>query len=340
MAHIYEGERMKLATRKNGTRDGELLVVSRDGTRGVVAHEVASTMQALLDNWDVLAPKAENLYAALNAGECKSAFELDISTLTSPLPRAYAWIDGSAYINHIVLVRKARNAEPPETLRTDPLVYQGGSDTFLAPRDDIPVADLSWGVDFEAELAVITDDVPAGILPENVDGHIKLLMLVNDVSLRNLIPSELKKGFGFFTSKPSTAFSPFAVTPDELGDAWQSGRVHLPLESYLNDAFYGNPDAGPEMHFSFRELVSHVAKTRWLSAGTIVGSGTVSNEDISKGSSCLAEKRMLEKIKTGEFKTPFMQYGDKIRIEMNKDGQNIFGTIEQTVVERTMEHRK
>ena len=326
---------MKLATRDNGTRDGELIVVSRDNKTGVSITAIAPTLQALLDDWGTLAPQAQMVSDMLNKGEKDGAFPVDEAELRSPLPRAYAWIDGSAYINHIVLVRKARGAEPPATLETDPLVYQGGSDTFLDPRGDIPVRDLSWGVDFEAEIAVITDDTPEGVTPEAALDHIKLLMLVNDVSLRNLIPAELGKSFGFFQSKPSSAFSPFAITPDELGDAWQGGRVHLPLVSHLNGDKYGDPDAGPEMHFSFGQLIAHIAKTRSLGAGTILGSGTVSNKDRSRGSACLAEKRMIEKIDTGEFKTPFMQYGDTIRISMcDKDGNNLFGTIEQTVVEK------
>jgi fumarylacetoacetate (FAA) hydrolase len=322
---------MKFATRKNGTRDGELLIVSSDNKRAVLATSIAPTLQGLLDNWDALIGDAKHLSEALNAGEHAEAFDVVQSELSSPLPRSYAWIDGSAYINHIVLVRKARNAEPPATLETDPLVYQGGSDTFLGPREDIPVADLSWGVDFESEIAVITGDTPRGTVASEAAQHVRLYMICNDVSLRNLIPPELAKSFGFFCSKPSSAFSPFAITPDELGDSLVDGRVHLPLETNLNDEFYGNPDAGPEMHFSFHQLIEHITKTRGLSAGTIVGSGTVSNVDISRGSSCLAEKRMLEKIKTGEFITPFMQYGDKVTIEMFKDGQSLFGRIEQTV---------
>lgn len=324
---------MKLATRRNGTRDGELLIVSRDNDTAVLATSVAPTMQALLDDWDARIGEARALSDALNAGTCSGAFALDQSTLESPLPRAYSWIDGSAYINHIVLVRKARNAEPPATLETDPLVYQGGSDTFLGPRDDIPAPDLSWGVDFESELAVVMGDTPQGTSAADAEKHIRLYMLCNDVSLRNLIPAELAKSFGFFCSKPSSAFSPFAITPDELGDSLQGGRVHLPLETWLNGEFYGNPDAGPEMHFSFHELLAHVTKTRGLAAGSIVGSGTVSNKDRSRGSSCLAEKRMLEKIDTGEFVTPFMQYGDTVEIEMFKDGASLFGRIVQTVVD-------
>ena len=322
---------MKFATRRNGTRDGELLIVSRDNMRAILAADVAPTLQALLDDWQTLSPLAEARSRALNAGEAEDAFDVDVSQLASPLPRAYAWIDGSAYINHIVLVRKARNAEPPATLETDPLVYQGGSDTFLGPRDDIPVADLGWGADFEAEIAVVMGDTPQGVSTDAAGGYIRLFMLCNDVSLRSLIPGELAKGFGFFCSKPSSAFSPFAITPDELGDSLQGGRVHLPLETTYKGEFYGNPEAGPEMHFGFHELIAHITKTRGLAAGTIIGSGTVSNVDRSRGSSCLAEKRMLEKIDTGEFKTPFMQYGDTVQIEMFKDGQSLFGQIAQTV---------
>jgi len=328
---------MKLATRKNQTRDGELLVVSKDNQTAVVAGAVAPTLQSVMDDWAAKSPQLEAMYAALNAGEQAGAFAVNVDELHSPLPRAYAWIDGSAYINHIVLVRKARGAEPPATLRTDPLVYQGGSDTFLAPRDDIPLADTSWGCDFESEVVVVLDDTPQGVKAEDVGQYVRLVMLCNDVSLRNLIPGELAKGFGFFTSKPSSAFSPFAITPHELGDAWQNGRLHLPLITHLNDEKYGDPDAGPEMHFSFFEIVAHVAKTRSLSAGTIVGSGTISNVDRSRGSSCLAEKRMIEKIDTGEFTTPFMNYGDKVAIEMfNADGASLFGRIEQTVSKKEL----
>ena len=335
-----EEMKMKFATRKNGTRDGELLVVSRDNQRAVLASSVAPTMQALLDHWDQRIGEAQALYDSLNAGSADGAFDVDQTQLMSPLPRAYGWIDGSAYINHIVLVRKARNAEPPATLETDPLVYQGGSDTFIGPRDDIPVRDLAWGVDFESEIAVVMGDTPQNTSADKASDHIRLFMICNDVSLRNLIPPELAKSFGFFVSKPSSAFSPFAITPDELGDSLQGGRVFLPLETNLNGEFYGNPDAGPEMHFSFHELIAHVTRTRALAAGTIVGSGTVSNKDRSKGSSCLAEKRMLEKIDTGEFVTPFMQYGDRVTIEMFKDGQSLFGQINQVVVEHDPEvHR-
>ena len=326
---------MKLATRKNETRDGELLVVSRDNQKAVVAGDFAPNLQSVMDAWSEKAPELHRIYEALNAGTRSDAFDVDAQSLHSPLPRAYAWIDGSAYINHIVLVRKARGAEPPATLKTDPLVYQGGSDTFLGPRDDIPLANTEWGCDFESEIALVLDDTPQGVKPEDVSKYVRLVMLCNDVSLRNLIPGELAKGFGFFTSKPSSAFSPFAITPDELGDAWQGGRLHRPLLTFLNDEKYGDPDAGPEMHFSFFEIIAHVCKTRSLAAGTIVGSGTISNEDRSRGSSCLAEKRMIEKIDTGAFITPFMDYGDKVAIEMfNAEGENLFGRIEQTVVRK------
>lgn len=327
---------MKLATLKNDTRDGQLLVVSKDNQRAVAVGEIAPTMQTLLDDWGAKSPALLETYEALNAGKIEEAFDVDVNLLHSPFPRAYAWIDGSAYINHIVLVRKARGAEPPATLKTDPLVYQGGSDTFLGPRDDIPLADTGWGCDFESEIAVVMDDTPQGVRAEDVGQYVRLVMLCNDVSLRNLIPGELAKGFGFFTSKPSSAFSPFAITPDELGDKWIDGRLHLPLITYLNGEKYGDPDAGPEMHFSFFEIVAHVCKTRSLSAGTIVGSGTISNEDRSRGSSCLAEKRMIEKIETGEFKTPFMSYGDRVSIEMfSDDGESLFGKIEQLVVAKS-----
>ncbi len=324
---------MKLATRKNGTRDGELLVVSKDNTQAVIAGATTPTLQSVLDNWSGQAPALLAAYEDLNQGQRDDAFAVDVNELHSPFPRAYSWIDGSAYINHIVLVRKARGAEPPATLRTDPLVYQGGSDTFLGPRDNIPLADLSWGCDFESEIAVVLDDTPQGVKAEEVGNYVRLVMLCNDVSLRNLIPGELAKGFGFFTSKPSSAFSPFAITPDELGEAWKGGRLHLPLITHLNGEKYGDPDAGPEMHFSFFDIIAHLCKTRSLSAGTIVGSGTISNEDRARGSSCLAEKRMIEKIETGEFITPFMSHGDRVSIEMfDGQGQSLFGRIDQTVV--------
>jgi fumarylacetoacetate (FAA) hydrolase len=254
-------------------------------------------------------------------------------TWRSPLPRAYEWIDGSAFINHVVLVRKARGAQPPESLRTDPLIYQGGSGIFLGPKEDICLADIAWGCDFESEVSVILGDVPQGTTKANAEKYIRLVMLVNDVSLRNLIPAELEKGFGFFQSKPASAFSPFAVTPDELGSSWKEGRVHRPLKTWLNGNLFGDPDAGPEMHFSFHDLIAHISKTRAYTAGTILGSGTVSNEDRSRGSSCLAEKRMIEKIDNGTMTTPFLQYGDQVAIEMfDEAGQSIFGRIDQKIV--------
>ncbi len=316
---------MRLCTRDNGTRDGQLCVASPDGTRLRTVPGVP-TLQRLLDDWDTLLP------AAQAAAEGPFDEPLDPARLLSPLPRAYAWMDGSAYINHIVLVRKARNAEPPATLRTDPLVYQGGSDAFLAPTEPIPLEDEAFGCDFESEVAVITGDVPQGVSKERALDYVRLVPPVNDVPLRNLIPDELAKGFGFFVSKPSSAFSPLALTPDELGHAWSDGRVHLPLRTHLNGALFGDPNAGPEMHFSFADLIAHCARTRPLRAGTIVGSGTVSNVDRSRGSSCLAEKRMLEVIDTGKATTPFLRVGDRVRITMEApDGRDLFGAIDQVV---------
>jgi fumarylacetoacetate (FAA) hydrolase len=334
---ILIGASMKLATLNNGSRDGLLLLVSNDLKSAVMPSDVDTTLpktaQDLMDDWRKYAPQLLELSHALNRGEVEKSTRLDPNELHSFLPRAYGWIDGSAYINHIVLVRKARGAEPPATLETDPLVYQGGSDTFLPPRADIPLANLEWGCDFESEIAVVLDDTPQGVKVSEVAQYIRLVMLCNDVSLRSLIPSELAKGFGFLTSKPSSAFSPCAVTPDELGEHWHEGRLHLPLISHLNGEQFGDPDAGPEMHFSFHEIIAHICKTRSLAAGTIVGSGTISNKDRSRGSSCLAEKRMIEKIDTGVFSTPFLQYGDQVKIEMFKpNGESIFGSIEQTVV--------
>ncbi|QDG53997.1 fumarylacetoacetate hydrolase family protein [Persicimonas caeni] len=324
---------MKLGTLKDGTRDGRLVVVKRDNSVYATADGIAKSMQEALDNWDEAEPKLQELFEKLEAGEVDGE-PVDVNDFHSPLPRAYEWIDGSAYINHIVLVRKARDAEPPETLETDPLVYQGGSGHFLAPTEDIPLPNPEWGLDFEAEIAVVMGDTPRGVSKEEAGEHVKLLMLVNDNTFRNLIPGELAKSFGFFQSKPATTFSPFAVTPDELGDKWDGGRVNLPLETDYNGEFFGDPEAGPEMHFSFFDLIQHVTKTRSFTAGTILGSGTVSNEDQSKGSSCLSEKRMLEKIETGEFKTPYMQVGDTVKIEMkDEEGNNIFGTIQQKVVD-------
>ncbi len=334
---------MKLATLKNNTRDGQLVVVSKDLTKYTDASAIAGSMQAVIDSWDEFAPKLEDLYQALNNGSVEGA-AFDQSQAESPLPRAYQWADGSAYVNHVELVRKARNAEMPPSFWTDPLMYQGGSDDFLGPRDDIQMASTEFGIDFEGEVAIITDDVPMGIAADDAAKHIKLIMLVNDVSLRGLIPAELAKGFGFFQSKPSSAFSPVAVTPDELGDAWDGGKVSLPLLSTLNGKPFGKPNAGVDMTFEFPQLVAHAAKTRALGAGAVIGSGTVSNkqgteygtsiEEGGVGYSCIAEVRMIETIRDGKPSTSFMQFGDDIKIEMqDAAGNSIFGSIEQTVVE-------
>jgi fumarylacetoacetate (FAA) hydrolase len=322
---------MKLASLKSG-HDGILIVVSRDLEFGVQVEDIAKTMQAALDNWNTISPKLEEIYKKLNAGKCADSFKLDFKKLHSPLPRAYQWLDGSAYVNHVELVRKARGVAMPQNFWTDPLMYQGASDSFAAPTDAILMADAAWGIDFESEVAVITDDVPMGIGAEKAGMHIKLLLLVNDVSLRNLIPAELEKGFGFLHGKPATAFSPIAVTPDELGAVWTQNKVNLPLITSLNGKIFGQPNAGVDMTFNFAELIAHAAKTRFLGAGTIIGSGTVSNIDRSHGSSCLAERRMLEIIESGKLTTPFLQFGDKVKIEMlDKDGNSIFGAIEQEV---------
>lgn len=325
---------MKLATRDNGRRDGQLVVVSRDGQRMLEAGSRWPNLQKALDDWDEAKGVLEDIYSSLQQDSRLGESTQNVN-FKAPLPRAYEWIDGSAYINHIVLVRKARGAEPPETLRTDPLIYQGGSSVLLGHRDPIYLTDPAWGCDFESEVAVILGDTPEGVQATDAEKYVRLVVLVNDVSLRNLIPAELAKGFGFFQSKPSSAFSPFAVTPDELGSAWRNGRVHLPLLTKLNGKLFGDPDAGDEMHFSFFDLVSHITKTRSYGAGTILGSGTVSNEDRRRGSSCLAEKRMIEVIDEGQARTPFLQYGDKIEIEMkDRSGLSIFGKLEQTVTKR------
>jgi fumarylacetoacetate (FAA) hydrolase len=324
---------MKLASLKQG-RDGLLLVVSRDLGWAVAVPGIAATLQAALDDWADLRAPLEDVYLRLNAGAQEDAFAFEQRACASPLPRAYHWADGSAYVNHIELVRKARGAEMPAAFWTEPLLYQGGSDSFSPPHGPIRVADEAWGIDLEAELAVITDDVPMGVSPAAAAAHIQLLMLVNDVSLRNLIPAELAKGFGFYQSKPSSSFSPVAVTPDELGDSWADGKVRRPLLSYINARLLGQPDAGVDMTFNFPTLLAHAAKTRVLAAGSIIGSGTVSNYDRSVGSSCLAEIRMLETLAHGKASTPFLRFGDRVRIEMlDAAGQSIFGAIEQ-VVER------
>jgi fumarylacetoacetate (FAA) hydrolase len=332
---------MKLATLQDGSRDGQLVVVSRDLTTAHYATGIAHRLQQVLDDWGFMSPQLEDLYTALNHGRARHAFPFNPGQCMAPLPRAYQWADGSAYLNHVELVRKARNAEVPATFYTDPLMYQGGSDDFLGPCDDIVVPSEAMGIDFEAEVAVVTGDVPMGATPEQALDGIRLVMLANDVSLRNLIPAELAKGFGFFQSKPATAFSPVAVTLDELGPAWQDGRVHLALQSTWNGRKVGLCDAGPDMTFHFGQLIAHIAKTRNVRAGSIVGSGTVSNPGIEKngrmewpkGYSCIAEKRCIETIQDGAPKTEFMKYGDTIRIEMKGlDGKSLFGAIEQEVV--------
>jgi fumarylacetoacetate (FAA) hydrolase len=323
---------MKLATLNDDTRDGQLMVVSRDLKTAHIADGIAPTLQAALDDWTFIAPQLNNLYEQLNAGRAHRSFEFDPARCMAPLPRAYQWADGSAYVNHVELVRRARNAEMPASFWEDPLMYQGGSDDFIGPMDDIVLAHEEWGIDFEAEVAVITDDVPMGATPDEAYPHIKLLMLANDVSLRNLIPPELAKGFGFFQSKPATSFSPVAVTPDELGDAWKDAKVHLPLRSTWNGKLVGQPHAGVDMVFNFAQLIAHLCKTRNARAGTIVGSGTVSNKDASRGYSCIAEKRCLEMIADGEATTQFMRFDDTIRIEMlDASGKSVFGAIDQAV---------
>ncbi|WP_113721406.1 fumarylacetoacetate hydrolase family protein [Aeromonas salmonicida] len=332
---------MKLATLNNGKRDGALVVVSRDLSRAVRVPSIALTLQSALDEWAETEPKLASIYQTLNDGTCADAVSFDESECLSPLPRAYQWADGSAYVNHVELVRKARGAEMPESFWHDPLIYQGGSDCFLAPRGPIVMGSEAWGIDFESEVAIITDDVPMGTSPQAAAAHVKLLMLVNDVSLRNLIPGELAKGFGFFQSKPSSAFSPVAITPDELGSDWQDGKVHLPLETHLNGALFGAPNAGVDMTFNFFELIAHAAKTRPLGAGCIIGSGTVSNYDRSAGSSCLAERRMLEIIESGQATTPFLCFGDTVSIAMqDRNGMSLFGTILQKVTQQDASQTK
>jgi fumarylacetoacetate (FAA) hydrolase len=333
---------MKLATLKNGSRDGTLVIVSRDLSRYVSAAAIAPTLQAALDNWDFTAPQLAALYEQLNTGAVPDAKPFDQAAAHSPLPRAYQWADGSAYINHVELVRRARNAEVPASFYTDPLMYQGGSDSFVGPRDKIFALSEEWGIDLEAEVAVVTGDVKMGATQDEAAQAIRLVMLVNDVSLRNLIPNELAKGFGFFNSKPASAFSPVAVTPDELGDAWAGNKVHLPLLVTLNGKPFGKPNAGEDMTFSFAQLVAHAARTRELGAGTIIGSGTVSNKQGSlHGSSianggvgycCLAEVRMYETIESGKPQTGFLKFGDTVRIEMrDASGASVFGAIDQAV---------
>lgn len=324
---------MKFATLKSPScRDGILCLVNRSLNKAVYTSPIVQTLQEALDHWKKVEKPLRERAEALEANQLKHAFPLDLKTLHSPLPRAYQWVDGSTFLNHVELVRKSRGVPLPENLFTDPMVYQGGSDGFLGPYDPIQLPSLEDGIDFEGEVAVITDDVPMGISSEAAKAHIKLILLVNDVSLRTLALKELTKGFGFYQAKPASSFSPIALTPDELGDAWDGERLHLPLRSYLNGQAFGYPNAGEGMHFSFADLIAHAAKTRTLAAGTIIGSGTVSNKDKSVGSSCIIEKRTLETLEDGAPKTPYLQYFDTVRIEMlNQEGENLFGTIEQTV---------
>jgi fumarylacetoacetate (FAA) hydrolase len=327
---------MKLATLRRGARDGRLVIVSRDLAHCQLVPGIAATLQAALDDWAVVQPKLAERAAALERNPAHAdVMPFDPAQCAAPLPRAYHWVDGSAYVNHVELVRKARGAAMPASFWTDPLVYQGGSDDLLGARDDVPFDDAAWGIDLEAEVAVITDDVPMGTAAADAGAHIKLIVLVNDWSLRGLIPGELAKGFGFYQSKPATSFSPVAVTPDELGEAWRDCKVHLPLLSRINGREFGRPDAGTDMTFSFAQLIAHVTKTRRVGAGAIVGSGTVSNYDRSLGASCLAEKRTLEQIEHGAPRTPFLQFGDRVSIEMlDGAGRSIFGALDNQVVKR------
>ena len=324
---------MKLASLKAGGRDGSLIVVNRSLTHFLPAGEIAPTMQLAIDNWSAAAPRLNALYETLNDDMPAGAAQLAFEDLAAPFPRAYEFLDGSAYLPHVERVRRARGAEVPESFYEDPLMYQATSAGFLGPRDPVHVSDESFGIDFESEVIVVTDDVPMGTPAGDAAGHIQLIGLVNDVSLRNLIPAELAKGFGFLQSKPRSALSPVLVTPDELGSAWRQNKVHLPLRSVLNGELFGQPEAGADMQFDFAQLIAHAARTRPLAAGTLVGSGTVANQDVSLGASCLAEKRVLEIIAGGKPETPFMRFGDTIRIEMlDPNGNSIFGAIRQEIV--------
>lgn len=324
---------MKLASLAAGGRDGTLILVNSSLTRAVRTSEIAPTLQAALDNWTTAAPQLQALAGLLEAGTAPGAFDLDAAELAAPFPRAYQWCDGSAYLSHAELVRKARGAEMPESLYSDPLIYQGGGDIMLGARADIPLADPSWGLDLEGEIAVVTDDVPQGVDADTAVRHIKLVTILNDISLRNLMPAELAKQFGFFQSKPPTAFAPVMVTPDELGVAWDGRKLHLDLVCHVNGDLLGRPNGGVDMNFDFADLIAHAAKTRPLGAGTIIGSGTVSNRDPAAGSACLQERRMIEKIETGEFKTPHLKVGDTVTLDMfDSQGVSIFGKIEQRVI--------
>ncbi len=326
---------MKLASLKSG-RDGALVVVSRDLSKAVSAQGLYPTLQAALDDWAAAEPKLTALFDDLMAGKCEGTFDFDPAACDAPLPRSYHWVDGSAYVTHVELVRKARGAELPPSFWTDPLVYMGASDAFIGGRDDVLLESEDWGIDFEAEVAVITDDVPAGVTAANAKKHIKLLAILNDVSLRNLIPAELGKQFGFYQSKPWTSFAAVFVTPDELGEAWDGSKVSLPLHTVWNGKKIGSPNAGIDMTFNFPELIAHVAKARSLVAGTVIGSGTVSNKGSEDGSCCIAEVRCLETIKDGKASTEFMKFGDRIEIDMfDKEGHSIFGRIDQKIVKYT-----
>jgi fumarylacetoacetate (FAA) hydrolase len=323
---------MKLGSLKEGGRDGTLIVVSRDLKHAVKATGIAPTLQAALDDWSNAAPRLNALYDDLNAGTAAGAFALDATAMASPLPRAYEFVDGSAYLPHVERVRRARGAEVPESFYVDPLMYQATSAGFLGPRDPVVVPSEDYGIDLEAEVVVVTDDVPMAVTPAQASGHIQLVGLVNDVSLRGLIPAELAKGFGFLQSKPRSALSPVFVTPDELGDAWQDEKLHLPMRTWLNGKWFGEAECGVDMQFNFAQLVAHAAKTRPLTAGTIVGSGTIANEDTSKGASCLAEQRTVETLRDGKPSTPFLKFGDTLRIDItDKQGASIFGAIEQRI---------
>ena len=328
---------MKLGSLKEGGRDGTLVVVSRDLGRAVRVPGIAPTLQRALEDWSNAAPRLNGAYEALQLSQAETingepVFAVDFSAFASPLPRAYEFVDGSAYLPHVARVRKARGAEVPESFYSDPLMYQGVSAGFYGPRDPVLVADEAYGIDLEAEVVVVTDDVPQGATPAQAAGHIQLVGLINDVSLRNLIPGELAKGFGFLQSKPSSALSPVFVTPDELGEAWQDSKLHLPLLTHINGAWFGAPEAGVDMQFDFAQLIAHAARTRPLSAGTIVGSGTVANEDTSLGASCFAELRTVETLRDGKPSTPCMAFGDTVRIEMlDATGASVFGAIEQRI---------
>ena len=323
---------MKLGSLKEGGRDGTLVVVSRDLSKAVRATGVAPTLQRALEDWENVAPRLNALSESLDAGDADGVFDLDMQALAAPMPRAYEFVDGSAYLPHVARVRKARGAEVPESFYVDPLMYQGVSAGFYGPRDPVKVVSEDYGIDLEAEIVIVTDDVPMAVTPEQAASHIQLVGLINDVSLRNLIPGELGKGFGFLQSKPRSALSPVFVTPDELGDAWRDSKLHLPLLTHINGTWFGAPEAGVDMQFDFAQLVAHAAKTRPLSAGTLVGSGTIANEDVSKGASCFAEKRTVETLRDGKPSTPFMKYGDVVHIEMkDRDGRSIFGVIEQRI---------